>query len=165
MCEYVSHVSVLRIFISSFFFRSDMAVQNAIGDSFRGATWVALHNGGGVGWCVSSIWIFSWIKVPCFQFNGFSTFGKFGFEDLFVLKIRYSRRTVLLFWPPKNSHCYDLSFCMFYHILWYKYLCNTLQSFLDLFPNFVVLTIILLPIVTTDLNLIWHRVFCLGCVA
>lgn len=28
----------------------DMAVQNAIGDSFRGATWVALHNGGGVGW-------------------------------------------------------------------------------------------------------------------
>ena len=31
---------------------SDMAVQNAIGDSFRGATWVALHNGGGVGWLV-----------------------------------------------------------------------------------------------------------------
>ncbi|XP_052781562.1 urocanate hydratase-like [Mya arenaria] len=29
---------------------ADMAVQNAIGDSFRGATWVALHNGGGVGW-------------------------------------------------------------------------------------------------------------------
>ena len=28
----------------------DMAVQNAIGDSFRGATWVAIHNGGGVGW-------------------------------------------------------------------------------------------------------------------
>ena len=28
----------------------DMAVQNAIGDSFRGATWVSLHNGGGVGW-------------------------------------------------------------------------------------------------------------------
>jgi urocanate hydratase len=27
-----------------------MAVQNVIGDSFRGATWVALHNGGGVGW-------------------------------------------------------------------------------------------------------------------
>ena len=27
-----------------------MAVQNCIGDSFRGATWVALHNGGGVGW-------------------------------------------------------------------------------------------------------------------
>ena len=27
-----------------------MAVQNAIGDSFRGATWVSLHNGGGVGW-------------------------------------------------------------------------------------------------------------------
>jgi len=29
---------------------ADMAVQNCIGDSFRGATWVALHNGGGVGW-------------------------------------------------------------------------------------------------------------------
>ena len=27
-----------------------MAVQNAIGDSFRGATWVSIHNGGGVGW-------------------------------------------------------------------------------------------------------------------
>ncbi|XP_064605523.1 urocanate hydratase-like [Liolophura sinensis] len=31
-------------------FCADMAVQNVIGDSFRGATWVALHNGGGVGW-------------------------------------------------------------------------------------------------------------------
>ncbi len=31
-------------------FTSDMAVQNVIGDSFRGATWVSLHNGGGVGW-------------------------------------------------------------------------------------------------------------------
>ncbi|CAD6198752.1 unnamed protein product [Caenorhabditis auriculariae] len=31
-------------------FTADMAVQNVIGDSFRGATWVALHNGGGVGW-------------------------------------------------------------------------------------------------------------------
>ncbi|XP_060691281.1 urocanate hydratase [Hemiscyllium ocellatum] len=31
-------------------FCADMAVQNAIGDAFRGATWVALHNGGGVGW-------------------------------------------------------------------------------------------------------------------
>ncbi|PVD24210.1 hypothetical protein C0Q70_14680 [Pomacea canaliculata] len=29
---------------------ADMAVQNVIGDSFRGATWVAIHNGGGVGW-------------------------------------------------------------------------------------------------------------------
>ncbi len=29
---------------------ADMAVHNAIGDSFRGATWVSLHNGGGVGW-------------------------------------------------------------------------------------------------------------------
>jgi len=27
-----------------------MAIQNCIGDSFRGATWVAIHNGGGVGW-------------------------------------------------------------------------------------------------------------------
>ncbi|XP_062522347.1 urocanate hydratase-like isoform X2 [Corticium candelabrum] len=31
-------------------FCADMAVQTVIGDSFRGATWVALHNGGGVGW-------------------------------------------------------------------------------------------------------------------
>ena len=29
-----------------------MAVQNCIGDAFRGATWVALHNGGGCGWWV-----------------------------------------------------------------------------------------------------------------
>lgn len=29
---------------------ADMAVQNALGDAFRGATWVSLHNGGGVGW-------------------------------------------------------------------------------------------------------------------
>ena len=28
----------------------DMAVQNVIGDAFRGATWVSIHNGGGVGW-------------------------------------------------------------------------------------------------------------------
>jgi len=27
-----------------------MAVQNFVGDSFRGATWISLHNGGGVGW-------------------------------------------------------------------------------------------------------------------
>ena len=32
-----------------------MAIQNVIGDSFRGATWVAIHNGGGVGWCVHGI--------------------------------------------------------------------------------------------------------------
>ncbi len=31
-------------------YTADMAVQNVIGDSFRGATWVSLHNGGGVGW-------------------------------------------------------------------------------------------------------------------
>lgn len=31
-------------------FSADMAVQNVIGDSFRGATWISLHNGGGVGW-------------------------------------------------------------------------------------------------------------------
>lgn len=29
---------------------ADMAIQNVIGDSFRGATWVSIHNGGGVGW-------------------------------------------------------------------------------------------------------------------
>ena len=31
-------------------FLADMAIQNVIGDSFRGATWVSIHNGGGVGW-------------------------------------------------------------------------------------------------------------------
>lgn len=45
----ISYVS--RIFLSfSLIIFSDMAVQNVIGDSFRGATWVAIHNGGGVGW-------------------------------------------------------------------------------------------------------------------
>ena len=31
-------------------FCADMAIQNVIGDSFRGATWVSIHNGGGTGW-------------------------------------------------------------------------------------------------------------------
>ena len=31
-------------------FTADMSVQNFVGDEFRGATWVSLHNGGGVGW-------------------------------------------------------------------------------------------------------------------
>jgi len=31
-------------------FTADMAIQNVIGDSFRGCTWVSIHNGGGVGW-------------------------------------------------------------------------------------------------------------------
>jgi urocanate hydratase len=31
-------------------YTADMAVQNFVGDSFRGATWISLHNGGGVGW-------------------------------------------------------------------------------------------------------------------
>ena len=31
-------------------FSADMAIHNVIGDSFRGATWVSIHNGGGVGW-------------------------------------------------------------------------------------------------------------------
>jgi urocanate hydratase len=31
-------------------FTADMAVQNFVGDAFRGATWISLHNGGGVGW-------------------------------------------------------------------------------------------------------------------
>ena len=31
-------------------FTADMSIQNFVGDSFRGATWVSLHNGGGVGW-------------------------------------------------------------------------------------------------------------------
>ena len=31
-------------------FTADMAIQNVIGDAYRGATWVSIHNGGGVGW-------------------------------------------------------------------------------------------------------------------
>ena len=31
-------------------FTADMAIHNVIGDSFRGATWISIHNGGGVGW-------------------------------------------------------------------------------------------------------------------
>ena len=31
-------------------FTSDMAIQNFVGDAFRGATWISIHNGGGVGW-------------------------------------------------------------------------------------------------------------------
>ena len=45
-----------------------MAVQNAIGDSFRGATWVALHNGGGVGWLV---------EITCLIKSERRTFGSF----------------------------------------------------------------------------------------
>lgn len=41
----------IRPFLSVLFL-PDMAVQNCIGDAFRGATWVALHNGGGTGWWV-----------------------------------------------------------------------------------------------------------------
>jgi len=39
-------------------FCADMAVQNVIGDSFRGATWVSIHNGGGVGWgeVINGVW-------------------------------------------------------------------------------------------------------------
>lgn len=54
-------LSLLRLFIHKMKMKSkiensrclaltDMAVQNFVGDAFRGATWVALHNGGGVGW-------------------------------------------------------------------------------------------------------------------
>ncbi|RXM93490.1 Urocanate hydratase [Acipenser ruthenus] len=40
-----------------------MAVQNFVGDAFRGATWVALHNGGGVGWDIFSLGFgpFRWV--------------------------------------------------------------------------------------------------------
>jgi len=46
------HVFIFHLLFGFLLLYSDMAVQNAIGDSFRGATWVALHNGGGVGWLV-----------------------------------------------------------------------------------------------------------------
>lgn len=53
---YISTISIITIIImfespsSQSFALTDMAVQNFVGDAFRGATWVALHNGGGVGW-------------------------------------------------------------------------------------------------------------------
>ena len=46
LCRFVDTNSTTLHLITTL----DMSVQNAIGDSFRGATWVALHNGGGVGW-------------------------------------------------------------------------------------------------------------------
>ena len=68
---------------------ADMAVQNVIGDSFRGATWVALHNGGGVGWCVCSA---SMIVIVCRPFfRGEVINGGFGLlldgSEVSVLKI------------------------------------------------------------------------------
>ncbi|WAR26800.1 HUTU-like protein [Mya arenaria] len=47
LAERTAHTEKRQIFTTD---QPYMAVQNAIGDSFRGATWVALHNGGGVGW-------------------------------------------------------------------------------------------------------------------
>merc|ERR1712032_645012 len=43
-------------------FTADMAVQNCIGDAFRGATWVSLHNGGGVGWGEVLVWFSTAVK-------------------------------------------------------------------------------------------------------
>ncbi len=40
----------LRRYLCGSMFTADMAIRNVIGDSFRGATWVSIHNGGGVGW-------------------------------------------------------------------------------------------------------------------
>ena len=45
-----SPLGKLQIFMMVLLFTADMAIHNVIGDSFRGATWVSIHNGGGVGW-------------------------------------------------------------------------------------------------------------------
>ena len=48
----------------------DMAIQNVIGDSFRGATWVAIHNGGGVGWYEGGL--FQLLTMPvnnCYDYD------------------------------------------------------------------------------------------------
>ncbi|KAH7938040.1 hypothetical protein HPB49_019393 [Dermacentor silvarum] len=66
-------------------FTADMAVQNFVGDAFRGATWVALHNGGGVGW-------------------GEVINGGFGCV-LDGSKEADSRATTLLFWDVNNGVC------------------------------------------------------------
>ncbi|XFE74158.1 hypothetical protein V8V91_24840 [Algoriphagus halophilus] len=44
-------------------FTADMAIHNVIGDSFRGATWVSIHNGGGVGWGKSSTVDLGWSSM------------------------------------------------------------------------------------------------------
>ncbi len=44
-------------------FTADMAIQNVIGDSFRGATWVSIHNGGGVGWAKLSMADLVWFLM------------------------------------------------------------------------------------------------------
>jgi len=49
-------------------FTADMAVQNVIGDSFRGATWVSLHNGGGTGWVKTISKIFQYFSFFIFHF-------------------------------------------------------------------------------------------------
>jgi len=49
-------------------FTADMAIHNVIGDSFRGATWVSIHNGGGVGWGEvingGLVWFLMVLKMP-----------------------------------------------------------------------------------------------------
>ncbi|GLB52807.1 urocanate hydratase [Neptunitalea chrysea] len=64
-------------------FTADMAIQNVIGDSFRGATWVSIHNGGGVGW-------------------GEVTNGGFGMV-LDGSSDAESRLTSMLFWDVNNG--------------------------------------------------------------
>ena len=70
-------------------YTSDMAVQNCIGDAFRGATWVALHNGGGCGWDATlyifmysrnfMFWIFlKWRNTNLNNFRGEVINGGFG---------------------------------------------------------------------------------------
>jgi urocanate hydratase len=46
-------------------FCADMAIQNVIGDSFRGATWVSIHNGGGTGWGEAVNGGFGCVSVSC----------------------------------------------------------------------------------------------------
>ena len=64
-------------------FTADMAIQNVIGDSFRGATWVSIHNGGGVGW-------------------GEVINGGFGLT-LMVLQTAEKKLRNMLFWDVNNG--------------------------------------------------------------
>ena len=50
-------------------YKLDMAVQNCIGDAFRGATWVALHNGGGCGWDAIFYEVTTLILLLSFEFS------------------------------------------------------------------------------------------------
>ncbi len=86
-------------------FTADMAIHNVIGDSFRGATWVSIHNGGGVGWGEVINGGFGMlldgssdaeidVTLGCEQWNCSSFLGKKR-RSYFCDKTRNGRRTII----------------------------------------------------------------------